>query len=141
MNTLFVKKISNDATIPTRATSESIGYDLYSAKSKTIKSKSIEIFSTGIQIILPPSCYGRIAPRSGLSIVGIDVLAGVIDRDYTGDIQVVLINHSLQDLHINVGDRIAQLICEVALTPNVIEFSGDLDETQRGEFGFGSTGV
>ena len=85
--------------------------------------------------------YARIAPRSGLSVKkSIDVGAGVVDRDYRGEIGVVLINHSNKDFEVNVGDQIAQMILEQIKTPEVVE-QADLDETDRGDKGFGSTGM
>ena len=81
------------------------------------------------------------APRSGLAWKhSIDVGAGVIDADYRGPVGVILFNHSDVDFEVKVGDRIAQLIIEKILTPDVVEVE-DLDSTVRGEGGFGSTGV
>ena len=84
---------------------------------------------------------GNVAPRSGLTWKhSIDVGAGVIDADYRGSVGVILFNHSDIDFEVRVGDRIAQLIIEKIMTPNVMEVE-DLDATVRGEGGFGSTGV
>ena len=70
------------------------------------------------EIALPPGCYGRIAPRSGLAIKKfIDVGAGVIDADYRGEVGVILFNFSDSDFMVNMGDRIAQLILEKNKTP------------------------
>lgn len=81
------------------------------------------------------------APRSGLALKhSIDVGAGVIDADYRGPVGVVLFNHSEVDFVVKPGDRIAQMIIEVIVTPEVAEVE-DLDATVRGEGGFGSTGV
>jgi dUTP pyrophosphatase len=82
-----------------------------------------------------------LAPRSGLTWKhSIDVGAGVIDADYRGPVGVILFNHSDVDFEVKVGDRIAQLIIEKIVTPNVMEVE-DLDATVRGAGGFGSTGV
>ena len=95
---------------------------------------------TDIRVLLPEGTYGRIAPRSGLAVRhSIDVLAGVVDRDYTGNIVVVLINLGLWPYHVRRGDRIAQLICEKIVVPEVMEVSA-LPSTARGARGFGSTG-
>lgn len=81
------------------------------------------------------------APRSGLAWKNsIDVGAGVIDADYRGPVGVILFNHSDSDFTIKAGDRIAQLILELIITPDVMEVD-DLDATARGDGGFGSTGV
>nr|CAD2175557.1 unnamed protein product [Meloidogyne enterolobii] len=96
---------------------------------------------TGIQIALPEGCYGRIAPRSGLASKNfIDVGAGVIDPDYRGELKVLLFNFSDADFKISVGDRIAQLVCTPFVKPALVEVT-NLDETDRGDNGFGSTGI
>lgn len=83
----------------------------------------------------------NVAPRSGLTWKhSIDVGAGVIDGDYRGPVGVILFNHSDIEFQVNVGDRIAQLILEKIMTPDVTEVD-DLDDTVRGVGGFGSTGV
>ena len=89
---------------------------------------------------IPNGYYGRIAPRSGLAVKkGIDVLAGIIDSDYRGEIMVVLINLGKDAVLYNVGDKIAQIIFSKYETTdfNVVE---NLDDTNRAEKGFGSTG-
>jgi dUTP pyrophosphatase len=84
--------------------------------------------------------YGRIAPRSGLAVRhGIDTLAGVVDSDYRGEVNVLLINLGAEGVTLNAGDRIAQLIIEQA-APADYQWSEVLDQTDRGEGGFGSTG-
>ncbi len=97
---------------------------------------------TDLSIACPLGTYGRIAPRSGLAVKNfIDVGAGVVDSDYRGPVNVVLFNFSKNDFVINKGDRIAQLILEkIALIDEIIEFD-NLDETVRGQGGFGSTGI
>lgn len=89
--------------------------------------------------MLPIVCF--VAPRSGLAWKhSIDVGAGVVDADYRGPVGVILFNHSDVDFEVKVGDRIAQLIVEKIVTPQVVEVD-DLDATVRGAGGFGSTGV
>jgi dUTP pyrophosphatase len=81
------------------------------------------------------------APRSGLAVKHhIDVGAGVIDADYRGNVGVVLFNHADTDFSVSAGDRVAQLILEKIITPDVVEVD-DLDATVRGAGGYGSTGV
>ena len=141
METLFVKKLSPNATIPIRASARSAGYDLSSAVDTIVPSCGKAIIPTDISIAIPNGCYGRIAPRSGLSWKNhLDVGAGVIDRDYRGNVGVVMFNHSTVDFHVKCGDRIAQLILEVIKIIPIKEVS-ELDSTERGDGGFGSTGV
>lgn len=93
-----------------------------------------------MQIAVPDGTYGRVAPRSGLaSKFMIDVGAGVIDADYRGNVGVLLFNFGSEEYKIRAGDRIAQLILECIKTPEVQELP-NLDDTDRGDGGFGSTG-
>lgn len=139
---LYVKRFHASATLPKRGSALAAGYDLSACEPCTVpKSGGRAIVSTGLQLHIPPGCYGRVAPRSGLAAKrGIDVGAGVIDADYRGQVGVILFNFGDSDLNIKVGDRVAQLILERIATPDVVEVD-KLDETQRGEGGFGSTGV
>ena len=90
---------------------------------------------------LPPVCYGRIASRSGLTWKKfIDVGARVIDADYRGELGVILFNFGEEDILLKMGDKIAQLIFEKIKTPTIKE-TNDLDNTGRGDRGFGSTGI
>jgi dUTP pyrophosphatase len=95
---------------------------------------------TGLAVNIPLGFYGRVAPRSGLAVRhGLDVLAGVIDSDYRGEIICALINHGDEAIQIDAGMRVAQLIIESILTPEPV-WSEALSETERGQGGFGSTG-
>lgn len=99
------------------------------------------LVDTQITMAIPEGLYRQIAPRSGLAVKhGIDVGAGVIDSDYRGTIQVLLFNFGREDFLIRKGDRIAQLIIEKIASP-VIQDVNDLEETTRGEKGFGSTRI
>jgi dUTP pyrophosphatase len=96
---------------------------------------------TGLSVAIPRGFYGRIAPRSGLAVRhGLDVLAGVIDSDYRGEIVCALVNHGREALTLEAGQRIAQLIVEAIITPDAA-WTDALDETPRGAGGFGSTGA
>jgi len=115
---------------------------LYAAEEVLVNTMGRKLVKTNISISIPEGYYGRIAPRSGLAYKnGIDVLAGVIDSDYRGDIGVILFNtdHNL-DFEVNVGDRIAQIIIEKCHSANW-ETVETLDATVRSEGGFGSSGV
>ena len=135
-----VKKLNELAKIPTRANKTDAGADLYSVDDISIGSHERVLVHTGISLEIPENHYGRIAPRSGLALKnGIDVLAGVIDSSYRGEIGVILYNTGDVPFEINKGDRIAQLIIEAYYSFDFIEVN-DLDKTERGSGGFGSTG-
>jgi len=138
---LIVKKLSSTATLPKRGSQHAAGYDLASAKKVTVPARGKALVKTDLAMIIPEGCYGRIAPRSGLAWKKfIDIGAGVIDRDYRGNVGVVMFNHGDQPLEVEVGDRIAQLVLERIAEP-VVEEVEELPETERGSGGFGSTGV
>ena len=138
---LRIKKLDPKAFLPAKGSEHAAGYDLFSIEAVTIPAKQKALISTGIAMQIPIGNYGRVAPRSGLAAKNfIDVGAGVIDADYRGEVKVLLFNFSEVDFQINVGDRIAQLIIE-KYTRTDIEEVDTLDDTVRGEGGFGSTGV
>ncbi|CAD7975342.1 unnamed protein product [Amoebophrya sp. A25] len=137
---MFVKKLSEHASIPAKGTPDSAGFDLVSAYDYEIPPQGKCIAKTDIAVKFPDGVYGRVAPRSGLAAKKhIDVGAGVIDADYRGNVGVVLFNHAQETFKIEKGDRIAQLILERYLNTEVKEVES-LEETARGEGGFGSTG-
>jgi dUTP pyrophosphatase len=137
---LLCKRLSENAKLPTRGSSHAAGYDLYSAQEVTIAAEGKALVKTDIAVAIPEGHYGRVAPRSGLAWKHhIDCGAGVIDRDYRGNVGVILFNLAKQEFKIKQGDRIAQLILEKISTPPVVEVE-DLDKTDRGSGGFGSTG-
>ena len=139
--TLQIKRLTLDATLPTRASPGSVGYDLYSLNDLVIQPNSRDIVSTGVCATIPYGCYGRIAPRSGLTVkYGIHVGAGVIDPDYTGELKVCLFNLGSVPFEIKQGERIAQLILEKCSTPLIQEVD-ELKKTMRANRGFGSTGT
>lgn len=137
---LLVKLLTPNAKVPSRGSALSAGYDLYAAEDLVLPARGKGIVSAGIAIAIPHETYGRVAPRSGLAAKhGIDVGAGVIDCDYRGEVKVVLFNHNDEDFRVAQGDRIAQLILErIAMAP--IRPVDELEGTQRGAGGFGSTG-
>jgi dUTP pyrophosphatase len=140
MSSFQVKLNYEDAQAPTRGSDEAAGYDLYSYESETVVPKQIKLIDTGISIRVPEGTYGRIAPRSSVSKKGILINAGVIDRDYRGPVKVMVHNLSNDNYVINKNDRIAQLILEQIKTP-LVELVEELDDTVRGDGGFGSTGA
>jgi len=141
-----VKKITESARLPERANQDDAAFDLFSDEETIIPSMERKVIKTGISIALEPidsevfSSYLRIAPRSGLSVKkGIDVFAGVVDIGYRGEIMVCLFNSSKEDFEVLKGDKIAQIIPTVILKTNVKEVDS-LEQTERGEKGFGSSG-
>lgn len=137
---LKVKLLTENATAPSAAHMGDAGYDLASAYDTVIPAKGKGLVKTDIAVAIHPGWYGRVAPRSSVAWKNhIDVGAGVIDSKYRGNVGVVLFNHADEDYEISKGDRIAQLIIEKCRTGE-IEVVEDLDETERGEGGFGSTG-
>jgi len=131
--------------LPTYATEKSAGMDLTAALEEAIEIGPGDraLIPTGLSIALPEGYEAQIRPRSGLAIKhGVTVLntPGTIDADYRGEISVILINHGQQAFTIERGMRIAQMVVEKYETVNW-DVVKELDETQRGEGGFGSTGT
>ena len=149
-------KLNNLAIVPSRQKTGDAGYDLYATESVKIKPMSRALVSTGLSIEVPQGYYARIAPRSGLAVKnGIDVLAGVVDSSYRGEVKVVLMNLNIDlasmmgltpniagstfDFNIKAGDRIAQLIIEKYHAVDWQEATQLSSSARTG--GFGSTGV
>ncbi|GAA6018419.1 hypothetical protein JCM10207_000888 [Rhodosporidiobolus poonsookiae] len=138
--TFLVQRLVETAKLPVRGSALAAGYDLSSAEDKVVPAQGKALISTGLAIAVPEGTYGRVAPRSGLASKHmIDTGAGVIDADYRGEVKVLLFNHAKDDFQITTGDRIAQLILERIVTPEVQEVAS-LSDTARGAGGFGSTG-
>ena len=136
-----VLKCHEHASLPKRGSDFSAGSDLHSVLDYIIEPKSRCLISTGLKMQFPHNVYARIAPRSGLALKnGIDVMAGVIDSDYTGEIKVLLYNSSDIKFEVQKGDRIAQIIFEQFKYPTFNEVS-EIIETKRSSGGFGSTGL
>lgn len=141
MSRLEVVALHPDARVPTRATPMSAGLDLHACENVVVPSLDFRLVRTGLAMTVPPGTYGRIAPRSSLAMKGVDVFAGVVDRDYTGEVSVLLMNHSNCNREFRVGDRIAQLILERIDDGAVAVAVDALAPSARGEGGFGSTGA
>jgi deoxyuridine 5'-triphosphate nucleotidohydrolase len=136
-----VKRLHEDAVLPQKGTPQSAGFDLSSVENVSLYPGERKLIQTGWAIAVPEGTYGRVAPRSGLALkFGIDVMAGVIDKDYRGPLGVILVNLSQDIFKIKVGDRIAQLILEKIEDCLSVEEVETLDQTVRGQGGFGSTG-
>ena len=136
---LLLQRLHDNAVVPTKGTPGSIGYDLHSVEDMIIPPKTKAMIPTGWAIRVPEGCYGRLAPRSGLSWKhSLDVWAGVLDRDYALEVKVILYNHSDSNYEVKAGDKVAQLILEQAKSAEV-EIVDTLPKTER-KGGFGSTG-
>lgn len=110
------------ATMPKRASDGSAGYDLSANENSTIYPGERQRIKTGVFLEIPKGYYGRVAPRNVLALeIGIDVLAGVIDSDYRGELCVILQNHGDKLVIVNGGCRIAQLIIEACYYPEIEE--------------------
>lgn len=137
---ISVQLLDDNAKVPTKANENDAGFDLYSILDTVIPPKQRKTVRTGIALQMPDHLAGLIWPRSGLSVKqGIDVLAGVVDSGYRGEIMVCLYNTSDEVVGINTGDRIAQIIFQEV--PRVsMEVHETLGSSQRGDNGFGSSG-
>lgn len=155
------KRLDDNAILPTRGSDEAAGMDLYACfdpeavaadfhgvtadlanNSVWVKPFARVCVPTGWALMVPKGTYCRIAPRGGLAVKhGLDTLAGVVDRDYRGEVIVCLINLSYEEYEIRNGDRIAQMILEKVAMPKFgVVVEGDLPDTKRGEGRYGSTG-
>jgi len=134
------KLLAPNARVPTQSHDSDAGWDLYSTHSCIIRPNQRNTISTAISLEIPSSFVGLIWPRSGLSVkTGIDVLAGVIDSGYRGEIKVCLLNTSPLPVEIEAGDRIAQILFQEVPKFKLIEVE-ELNETDRNSGGFGSSG-
>ena len=137
-----VKKLNNNATLPTRGSEYAAGYDLYAVEGATIKAHETAKVGTGLAFELPDDTFAAIFARSGLATKqGLRPAncVGVCDSDYRGEYIVALHNDTEEDKTIEAGERIAQMV----LMPYVkMEFAEveELSDTERGKSGFGSTG-
>ncbi len=140
MEDLKINRLVEDAILPTRAHPDDAGLDLYSLEDVFLPPQSGKAVRTGIALCLPEGHVGLIADRSSLAKKGIKTAGGVIDAGYRGEIQIVFWNLSTQEVSLRKGDRVAQLLIIPVRTPKVQEVPS-LDETQRGQKGFGSSGA
>ena len=144
---LIIKTLFNDVQLPTYETKGSAGMDVKayfpSGKNVILEPHSRALIDTGLTCAIPEGYELQIRPRSGLAFKhGISVLnsPATLDSDFRGQIRVLLVNHSEKEFVIGHGDRIAQLVLSKVYQGEFV-FVTELDETTRGEGGFGSTGV
>ena len=140
LDTLRFKQLDPRAVLPKRGSALAAGLDVCAIEDLSIAPKQRVMARTGLAVAIPPGFYGRVAPRSGLAAkCGLDVLSGVIDSDYRGEVICLLYNTGDETINLPAGSKICQLIIEQIITPEAT-WATDLDETVRGAGGFGSTG-
>lgn len=134
-------KLDKGAYMPTRAHDTDAGLDLYCpvGQAQIVPAKESAVFDTGVHIELPLGTAGMVKSKSGLNVKHGLTSEGVVDVGYTGSIVVKLYNHSGYDYEVKEGDKISQLVIVPILTPE-LELVNNLEETERGDGGFGSTG-
>lgn len=144
---IFVKKLNNgkDLPLPRYMTNGAAGMDLYACVDEevVIDPMKIKLIPTGISVSIQEGYEAQIRPRSGLALKhGISIVntPGTIDSDYRGEIKIIMINFGDKPFLVKRGDRIAQMVINKIETPEIIE-TDNLDETERGRDGFGSTGL
>lgn len=140
-NDLHVKLLDPGATLPEKNHASDAAYDLKSIEDTLIEPNSSQVVSTGIALTTPVGTYGQIAPRSGLSLKGLFVNAGVIDRGYTGEIKVILFNFGKSIIDLPRGSRIAQLIIQKIASPDVVQVEDLPIVDSRLDSGLGSSGI
>lgn len=126
------------AIMPTRAHSDDAGLDLYSPVDKWVYANSMETIDTGVHVQIPKGYAGLIASKSGMMAKGVTT-RGLIDSGYTGSIKAIIYNDGKDSYRIEKGQKITQLVIVNCITPD-IEIVDSLEETERGDQGFGSTG-
>jgi dUTP pyrophosphatase len=137
---LSFQRLDPAATLPTRGSAHAAGLDLCSIENVTIEPRQRVLARTGLAAAIPEGCYGRVAPRSGLATKnGLDVMAGVIDADYRGEIRCLLYNAGDETISLPAQSKMCQLIIEKIITPEAA-WAEVISETDRGSGGFGSTG-
>lgn len=137
---LKVKRIHPEAKLPVYGHPGDAGLDLFSVVDRDLVPGEVFAVPTGIQIAVPAGHVGLVWDKSGVSLKGVHRLAGVIDAGYRGEVQVVLINLGAAPFAVRRGMKIAQLLVQPVLGLEVVE-SAELDDTSRGQGGFGSTGL
>lgn len=137
---VLAKRLHPDARLPVYGRPGDAGLDLSSVEDLTIMAGERAIVPTGIALAIPPGTVGLVWDRSGMAAKhGMKTMAGVLDHTYRGELKIVLLNTSGAPYEIKKGDRIAQLLIQPIVAAGVEEVA-ELDETHRGDGGFGSSG-
>ena len=135
-----IKKVDSDAKVPDQPYEGDAGFDLYANKEVSIKPGEKFAVPTGIALAIPLGYVGLIWDKSGVAIKsGMKVLGGVIDSGYRGEILVGIVNLSNEIHKFKKGDKVAQMLIQEVSVPHLEEVE-ELDETERGDKGFGSSG-
>lgn len=137
-NTMKIK-LDENAIMPTRAHDIDAGLDLYATCEQVITGFGSAVFDTGVHVEIPVGYAGMVKSKSGLNVKHNLTSEGVVDAGYTGSILVKLYNHSSDEYIVRRGDKISQLVIVPIITP-ALEVVDELEETERGISGFGSTG-
>lgn len=132
-------KLDEGAIAPTRAHDTDAGMDLYSREKKLIHAGESVCFDTGVHIELPKGHCAMLVSKSGLNVRNDITSTGLIDEGYSGSIKVKLYNHGSNGTYFKRGDKISQLVIIPCITPE-LERVDELEDTDRGSGGFGSTG-
>jgi dUTP pyrophosphatase len=136
---LRVRKIHPEARLPVYQHPGDAGLDLFSAVDEVLGAGELIAVPTGLQMAIPEGHVGLIWDKSGISLQGVHRLAGVVDAGYRGEVKVVMINLGKLPFAIKKGMKIAQMLIQPVVAAEVTE-TADLDDTTRGDGGFGSTG-
>jgi dUTP pyrophosphatase len=137
---LKIRRIHPEAKLPSYGHKGDAGLDLFSCADYVLGAGEVKAIQTGIKVAIPRGYVGLIWDKSGISLKGVHRLAGVVDAGYRGEVQVVMINLGNAPYEIKKGMKIAQILIQPINEVEVIE-AEDLDDTLRGEDGFGSTGL
>jgi dUTP pyrophosphatase len=137
---LKVKRIHPEARLPEYGHPGDAGVDLFSVADIDLAPGQVQAVPTGIQVAVPAGHVGLVWDKSGISLKGVHRLAGVVDAGYRGEVRVVLINLGSETFSVRKGMKIAQMLVQPVAAVKVRE-ADELDETSRGDGGFGSTGL
>ena len=133
-------KLDAGARMPTRAHEWDAGLDLYARETRVVPARGCVKFDTGVHVEIPNGTAGFLKSKSGLNVKHGITSEGVIDAGYTGSIVVKLYNNSDEDYTVYAGEKISQLVILPVVIPECLVVVANLEETERGDGGFGSTG-
>ena len=137
---VLFKQLTEGAKAPRKNKPSDAGFDLHAVGEFILEPSGRVVVPTGFACQPPTGYAGFIWPRSGLAANdGIDVLGGLVDQGYRGEVRVVLVNHGSKQIQIKDGDRVAQIVFSAYLTESALVDT--LDESDRGALGFGSSGI